>query len=83
MNRCWGKPQGMKGSRLEATALFITCLSQHLKDFFDAAEQAGISVDDVLPSPIAASFATLAKRQRTAGCALANIGAGNIISRRF
>ena len=70
-----GKPQGMKGSRLEATALFITCLSQHLKDFFDAAEQVGISVDDVLPSPIAASFATLAKRQRTAGCALANIGA--------
>lgn len=70
-----GKPQGMKGSRLEATVLFITCLTQHLRDFMEATEQAGISVDDVLPSPIAASFVTLMKRQRTAGCALANIGA--------
>lgn len=71
----WGKPQGMKGSRLEATVLFITCLAQHLHDFMEAAEQAGVSVDDVLPSPIAASFVTLTKRQKTAGCVLANIGA--------
>ncbi len=76
-----GKPQGMRGSRLEVTVLFITCLAQHLKDFFDAAEQAKISVDDVLPSPVAASFVTLTKRQRTAGCALANIGA-ETLSRR-
>lgn len=70
-----GKPQSMKGSRIEASVLFITCLTQHLRDFMEAAEQADVSVDDVLPSPIAASFVTLTKRQRTAGCALANIGA--------
>jgi len=70
-----GKPEGMKGSRLEAHVLFITCLGQHLHDFMEATEEAGVSVDDVLPSPIAASFVTLAKRQKTAGCALANIGA--------
>jgi len=69
------KPVGMHGSRLEVTMLFITCLSQHLHDFIDAVEKAGVSVDDVLPSPVAASFVTLTKRQKTAGCALANIGA--------
>lgn len=70
-----GNPEGMKGSRLEAKVLFITCLSQHLHDFISAAEEAGIQIDDVMASPIAASFVTLTKRQKTAGCMLANIGA--------
>ena len=28
-----GKPAGMKGSRLEARVLFVTCLQQHLSRF--------------------------------------------------
>ncbi|NTV44746.1 MAG: cell division protein FtsA [Candidatus Yonathbacteria bacterium] len=71
----FGRANGLKGSRLEVNTLFITCLSQHLHDFIAAVEEAGISVDDVMPSPIAASFVTLTKRQKTAGCMLANIGA--------
>ena len=70
-----GRPEGMIGSRLEVQVLFITCLSQHLGDFTRAVEEADIAVIDVMASPIAASFATLTKRQKTAGCVLANIGA--------
>lgn len=71
----WGRPVGMKGTRLEVTTLFVTCLSQHLKDFVDAVEDIGISVEDVMAAPLAASFVTLTKRQKTAGCLLANVGA--------
>ena len=70
-----GKPTGMKGSRLEVTTLFVTCLTQHLNDFVQAVEEAGVQVEDIMASPIAASFVTLTKRQKTAGCVLANIGA--------
>lgn len=69
------KAVGMKGLRLEAKVLFITCLNQHLKEFLEAAEMANIEVEDIMASPIAASFVTITKRQKTAGCILANIGA--------
>ena len=69
------KAVGMKGLRLEAKVLFITCLNQHLKEFLEAVEMANIEVEDIMASPIAASFVTITKRQKTAGCVLANIGA--------
>lgn len=74
-NEVLGKPAGMNGTRLEAQVLFVVCLSQHLSDFINAVEDAGVHVEDVMASPIAASFVTLVKRQKTAGCVLANIGA--------
>lgn len=70
-----GRPQGMKGNKLEARVLFVTCLSQHLDDLIDAVSDAGIEVVDVVASPIAASLVTLSKNQKVAGCVLANIGA--------
>jgi len=70
-----GKPQNMKGTRLEVSTLFVTALAQHLQDFIQAVEDAGVQVEDIMASPIAASFVTLTKRQKTAGCVLANIGA--------
>ncbi|MEK7151987.1 MAG: cell division protein FtsA [Patescibacteria group bacterium] len=70
-----GKPAGLKGSRLEVKTLFITCLHQHLDDFIHAVEDIGVRVEDIMASPIAAGFVTLTKRQKTAGCVLANIGA--------
>ncbi len=69
------KVVGMKGLRLEAKVLFITCLNQHLKEFLETAEMADIEVEDIMASPIAASFVIITKRQKTAGCVLANIGA--------
>lgn len=73
-----GKPDGMKGSRLELKMLFITCLEQHLNDILQAVNDAGVKIQDVMASPIAASFVTLSKSQKIAGCILANIGAQTV-----
>ncbi len=70
-----GKPEGMKGTKLEVKTLYITCLEQQLNDTIQAVEEAGIAVEDVMASPIALSFITLSKSQKVAGCVLANIGA--------
>ena len=74
----YGRPVGMKGTKLEAKVLFITCLEQHTADLVQATEDAGVEVEDVIPAPIAASLVALTKRQRTVGCLLANIGAETV-----
>jgi cell division protein FtsA len=71
-------PLDMKGTKLEVKMLFVTCLEAHLNDLLEAIDQAGIEVIDVMASPIAASFVTLTKAQKIAGCVLANIGAETI-----
>ncbi len=71
-------PVDMKGSKLEVKMLFITCLEPHLNDLLEAVDEAGIEVIDVMASPIAASFVTLSKQQKMAGCILANIGAETV-----
>jgi|SRR3989344_5625110 len=73
-----GKAEGLKGSKLEVKTLFITCLEHHINDLVQAAEEAGIQVEDVIAAPIAASMVTLTKLQKVAGCALANIGAETV-----
>jgi cell division protein FtsA len=72
--RVLGRPQGMKGNKLEARSLFITCSSQHLKDFITAVEEAGLIVEDIIASPLAASLVATNRLQKAAGCVLANIG---------
>jgi cell division protein FtsA len=64
----------LAGTKLEVKMLFITCLEPHLNDLMEAVDQAGIEVIDCLASPIASSFVTLTKIQKTAGCVLVNIG---------
>lgn len=71
-------PIDMKGTKLEVKMLFITCLEAHLNDLLEAVDRAGVEVIDVMASPIAASFVTLSKTQKIAGCVLANIGAETI-----
>lgn len=73
-----GRPQGMKGMKLEARTLFITCLEQHLTDLIAALGDAGIEVEDVMAGPLAASLVALNKTQKIAGCILANIGAETV-----
>lgn len=70
-----GNPVGMRGVKLEAKVLFVTCLRRHLEDLIEAVEEAGIEVADVMAAPIAAGLVTLSKTQKIAGCILANIGA--------
>ncbi len=71
-------PLDMKGSKLEVKMLFVTCLEPHLNDLLEAIDEAGVEVIDVIASPVAASFVTLTKQQKMAGCVLANIGAETI-----
>lgn len=73
-----GRPQGMKGVKLEVKILFITALSQHINDIILAVEEAGIEIEDIFPSPLAAGYVTLTRHQKTAGCVLANIGSETV-----
>ncbi len=73
-----GNPIGMRGTKLEVKALFISALEHHVNDLIQAVEDIGVDVVDVITSPIAASFVTLSKTQKIAGCVLANIGAETI-----
>jgi len=69
-----GQAEGLRGSKLEAHVLFVTCLSQHLKDLVKATEEAGLLVTDVVASPLAASLAIMTKLQKMSGSILVNIG---------
>ncbi len=69
-----GRPQGMRGTKLEVDSLFITSYEQHINDLMSTVESIGVRVEDIMASPIAASFVMLSKNQKRAGCILANIG---------
>ncbi len=73
--RILGKnPAGMKGSRVSVDTFLITCLDRHVADILSAVDEAGIEVEDIAASPMAASFVSLSKMQKRVGCILANIG---------
>ncbi len=73
--KSFGDPLGMKGTRLEADYLFITCLKNHADALAKAVEDADIEVVDTMASPLAGSYVTLTRDQKMKGCVLANIGA--------
>ncbi|MBU2103417.1 cell division protein FtsA [Patescibacteria group bacterium] len=73
-----GEPVGIKGTRLEADYLFITCLTQHTELLTATAEAAEIEIIDRMASPLAGSYVTLTKDQKMKGCVLANIGAETV-----
>ncbi len=68
-------PVGMKGMRIAVDTFFITCQERHVSDLVAAVEEAGIEVEDIVASPLAASFVALSKMQKRVGCVLANMGA--------
>ncbi len=74
-NKVFGKPQGLQGTKLAVDTLLVTMLSQHHDDLIEAVEGAGVEVQGVMASSLAASLVTLTKAQKTAGVVLANIGA--------
>lgn len=69
-----GSPIGLKGVRLEAKILFITLLEPHIQGLIEVVEDAGYEIIDVVAAPLAASFVSLTKAERIAGCLLVNIG---------
>lgn len=74
----YGKPSGMKGNKLEVKTLFITCLENHFNELIETLGDAGVAVEDVVASPIAASLVTITKAQKISGCVLANIGSETV-----
>jgi cell division protein FtsA len=73
-----GDPVGMKGIRLEADYLFVTCLAQHEEALEQAVEDADIEIIDRMASPLAGSYVLLGGEQKMKGCVLANIGAETV-----
>lgn len=73
-NKVFGKAVGLQGTKLSVDTLLITVLTQHHDDLIDAVEAAGVEVEGVMASPLAASLVALTKAQKTAGVVLANIG---------
>ena len=69
-------PMGMTGVRLEADCLIIQGSSPHLKNISKCVYQAGINIEELVLSPLAAQMATLTKRQKELGVVLVNIGGG-------
>ena len=74
----YGEPKGMKGKKLEAKVLFITCLERHLNDLVEVINEEGVEILDIVASPIASSLVTLSKAQKVAGVILANIGSETV-----
>ncbi|MDP3769569.1 MAG: cell division protein FtsA [Candidatus Sungbacteria bacterium] len=69
-------PIGMHGVRLEVDTLIIECSASFLKNLFKCVEAAGLSVEDYVFAPLAASYAVLSKRSRELGVMLLDIGGG-------
>ncbi len=70
----YGDPIGMKGVRLDVRTLFVTSLERHYDNLIKAVESAGVSVDDIIATPLASSLTVLNERQKNAGCILVDIG---------
>ena len=73
-----GRPEGMKGVKLEVKTLFVTCLKQNLEDLVTAMTLAGIDIIDIIASPIASSAVLLSNKQKAAGCLLLDVGAETV-----
>jgi len=70
-------PLGMKGIRLEVDAHVITASSPAVKNLLKCAYQAGIDIDELVLSSLAASKALLNRKQKEIGVILIDIGGGN------
>lgn len=69
-------PVGMLGSRLEVDACVVTGASTNLHNLVRAVERAGLEVDDIVFSPLAAAEAVLMPDEKELGVVLADIGGG-------
>jgi cell division protein FtsA len=69
-------PVGMTGIRLEVEAHIITGHIQHVKNIEKCVDQAGVDIDDIVPSTIAVAESVLTKRQKELGAVVIDVGAG-------
>ena len=69
-----GRLEGMRGTKLEVKAFFVTYSAQHLEDLIEVLAEAGVETIDVIASPIALGQIALSEKQKMAGVGLVNIG---------
>ncbi len=67
---------GVRGNKLEVKTLFVTYPLQHMNVLKKVLERAQVNVTDIVAGPVAESIPLLTKKQKVAGVALVNIGAG-------
>lgn len=69
-------PVGMTGIRLEVDAHIITGLLPSVKNIEKCVLQAGVDIDDIIPSCLASTEAVLSKRQKELGVVVVDVGCG-------
>lgn len=67
-------PIGMKGVRLELTALVVSATTPQIKNLARALDQTGTKTHQYVVEPLAAAEAVLSQKQKELGCVLVNIG---------
>jgi cell division protein FtsA len=75
-NDIQGNIIGVRGNKLEVKTLFVTYPKQLMEVLKKSFETAGVRVTDIIAGPVSESIPLLNKKQKTAGVALINIGAG-------
>lgn len=70
-------PVGMTGIRLEVDAHIITGLVPSVKNIEKCVLQAGVDIDDIIPSCLASAEAVLSKRQKELGVVVIDVGCGS------
>ena len=73
-----GRPEGMRGTKIEGKTLFITCSFQHWEDLLEVVTEAGVDPIGVVASPIAGSYVALSEKQKIVGTALVDIGSETV-----
>jgi cell division protein FtsA len=73
-----GRPEGMRGTKLEIKALFVTSSTSHFEDLLEVVTLAGIDPIDVIASAEAGSYIALSEKQKIVGGALVNIGSETV-----
>lgn len=69
-------PVGMTGIRLEVDAHIITGQAQTVNNIEKCVHQAGVDIDDMVPTVLSTAEAVLTKRQKELGVVVIDIGAG-------
>lgn len=73
-----GRPEGMRGVKIETKALYVTITKQHIEDLVTAVSECGAEAINVVAGPVAEGNILLSEKQKMAGCALLNIGFENV-----
>lgn len=73
-----GRPEGMRGVKIETKALYVTITKQHIEDLVTAISECGVEAINVVAGPVAEGNMLLSEKQKMAGCALLNIGFENV-----